>query len=107
MEDGGDRVVAADLTERRQRPTLSLCNGVKAAQNIALRVHKGRGHVARGCRQIPRLYTGQEHAVYFVCPLPGTRRDQFRSVQDDVGQLVVVVCTVRHALADQPLNPSY
>jgi hypothetical protein len=53
------------------------------------------------------LYTAEEHAVYFLYPLPGTRRDQSRSAPNDVGQRVVVVHIVRRALADTPLNPSY
>src|SRR6202044_2921530 len=76
---------------------------------IALRAHKDRGHVVRGCRQIPRLYTAQQRAVYSVCPLPGIRRDQFRSARDDVGQLVTkasVFSALRFiALSIFPLHP--
>ena len=63
-----DAVVAADSTEPKQRPTFSLCNGVQAAQNIALRAYWDRGRVARGCRQIPR-FTLQKNTLFISCIL--------------------------------------
>ena len=105
MAVGEDVAVAADSTERKWHPTLVLYNGVLAAQNIALRAYNDRARVERERRRTLRFCTASELDIYFAYLFPGTRRDQFRPVQDDVGQWVAAVCIFHRALANRLLNP--
>ena len=107
MAVGEDVAVAADSTERKWHSTAVLYNGVLAAQNIALRAYNDRARVERERRRTLRFCTASELGAYFAYLFPGTRRDQFRPVQDDVGQLVAAVCIFHRALANKPLNPVY
>jgi hypothetical protein len=104
MAVGEDVAVAADSTERKWHPTAVLYNGVLAAQNIALRAYKDRARVEPERRRILRFCTASEQDACSAYLLPGTRRDQFPPVQDDVGQLVVAVCIFHRALAARLLN---
>jgi hypothetical protein len=107
MAVGEDVAVAADSTERKRHPTAVLYNGVLAAQNIALRAYKDRARVERERRRTLRFCTASELDAYFAYLFPGTRRDQFLPVQDDVAQLVAAVCIFHRALANRLLNPVY
>ena len=107
MAVGEDVAVAADSTERKGLPTAVLYNAVQGARNIALHAHSDGGHAARGCRQTLRFCTALEPAASFACLLPGTRRDQCRPGQGDVGQLVVAVHIFHRALTNRFLNPVY
>ena len=105
MAVGEDVAVAADSTERKWHPPAVLYNGVLAAQNIALRAYKDRARVERERRRTLHFCTASELDAYFAYLFPGTRHDQFRPVQDDVGPLVAAVCIFHRALANRFWDP--